>query len=177
MQRFLLHIFGPTATKSYPLFGLSELGNFTKSSPKVPALDTAFGDSPPLVTYCQKFGESESHPTCWHISWAKHKQARAPVSSRCSKLPSSVRTLKNSSRWTCSRRTDHSCNASAPGAQVLRRDLHGDATWWWPNGARFLVSEPGHVRVMAAGRREVSTRRTLHELLEMVPATDHCLDW
>ena len=48
-----LHIFVPTARGVYPLFGLTELGNFTNDSPKVPALDAAFGNSHPQVTYCQ----------------------------------------------------------------------------------------------------------------------------
>ena len=48
-----LHILAPTARGLYPLFGLTELSNFTKDSPKVPALDAAFGNSHPRLTYCQ----------------------------------------------------------------------------------------------------------------------------
>ena len=49
---YLVH-FCSTARGLYLLFGLTELGNFTKDSTKVPALDAAFGNSHPRLTYCQ----------------------------------------------------------------------------------------------------------------------------
>ena len=49
-----MHTFYSTARNSYPIFSLSESGNFTKPFSKIPALDAAFGDSQDhLLTYCQ----------------------------------------------------------------------------------------------------------------------------